>query len=83
MLRPPIVVTQYPGPARLRGGTLLTVFLYIVGVVVLLTGVYVGALRYFAPEKGSLTAWGAELDAALASAAQSGRPVLVKAGSEW
>ncbi|MFN0059958.1 MAG: hypothetical protein ACKVX7_15985 [Planctomycetota bacterium] len=61
----------------------LKIFGGIVGLLVILSGVYFGALKYFAPAEGSLVAWGTGLDVALSAAAKSGKAVLVKAGSEW
>lgn len=61
----------------------LKILVGFVGLFVILTAVYQGALVYFAPAEGSLVAWNNGLDAALTAAAKSGKAVVVKAGSEW
>ena len=61
-------------PKRRRA---LKIILGVVGLFVILSVVYQGALIYFAPAKGSLVAWEKGLDEAIAAAAKSGKPVLV------
>jgi hypothetical protein len=57
--------------------------LLIVGLLAVLSGVYWTALAMSRPDESKLTAWGKDLDAAIAEAKQSGKLVLVKAGSEY
>lgn len=55
----------------------------ILGVTVLAAGAYLVAFRATRPDPSKLTAWGTDLDKALAEAATFGRLLLVKAGSEY
>ncbi len=57
-----------------------------VGVLVLLVlgvGGYLVARNALKPDESKLGTWGRDLDKALAEAKQSGKLVLVKAGSEY
>ncbi|NUN48865.1 MAG: hypothetical protein HUU15_08575 [Candidatus Brocadiae bacterium] len=55
----------------------------ILGLLVLAFGGYVVALKVLKPDPAHLTAWGSDLEKALAEAKGSNKLVLVKAGSEY
>lgn len=55
----------------------------LLGVTVLAVGAYLLALKATRSDPSKLTAWGSDLDKALAQAGETGRLVLVKAGSEY